>query len=176
MGIRQHQLIISLLCITTILVIIIILIIYPALRDILTINTTIAQEKEILEEKLALGLNIKTTEKIMASIDQTQPILDSVFIQQGKELDFITQIEQAAATHMVSPELKPNFSGKNITPNVSEVTIEINATGDYLNLHNFLKAIEQLPYYYTTEALIISRAKSGEASSMQLLGKAYLLK
>jgi Tfp pilus assembly protein PilO len=176
MFIRHHQFVISLATITTVLIVIIILIIYPALRDILTINSTISQEKEILEQKLALGLNIKTTEKLLASIDETQPILESVFIRQGQELEFITSIEQAATQHGIELELKPDFTGKAITPDVSEVTIEITATGNYLSLQDFLKTIEQLPHYYTTEALIVSRSNSREDTTMQFLGKAYLLK
>lgn len=176
MFIRHHQFIISLTAITTILVVIIVLIIYPALRDILTINTTFSQEKQLLEQKLALGLNIKTTEKILTGIDEAQPILESVFIRQGQELEFITKIEETATQKGVQLELKPDFTGKPITPDVSEVTIEINASGNYLALQDFLKTIEQLPYYYTTEALIISRSNSSEDTTMQFLGKAYLLK
>lgn len=176
MNTSHHRFIISLAIITTILIVIIALIIYPALRDIVTINSTIAQEKKILEEKLALGLNIKTTEKILASIDQTQPLLDSVFIRQGQELEFITQIEKAATQHGIALELKPDFVGKNLTPDISEITLEISATGDYFNLQKFLKTLEALPYYYTTEALIISQSKSGQGTTMQFLAKAYLLK
>ncbi len=172
----RHQFIISLLTIIGVLIAIIGLIIYPALHDILVINSTIAQEKEILEQKLALGLNIKTTEKILASIEETQPILESTFIRQGQELEFITTIEQAATQFNIALELKPDFTGKSITPDITEITVEINASGDYFALQKFLKTIERLPYYYTTEALIISRSKSNEATTMQLLGKAHVLK
>ena len=158
-----------------VLLALIIFIIYPAIQEIININQEIKQERSALERKIALGLNIKKItrdfEEIKKSIDQ----LDKIFIVKNHELEFITELENLATARAVTLEINQDFNGQEMGDNTKQAALELKITGNYVNLINFLQALENRPYYYNIDHFnFLANAKNHQQLTLQISGKIYL--
>ncbi|MBI5765672.1 type 4a pilus biogenesis protein PilO [Candidatus Falkowbacteria bacterium] len=157
-------------------VLIVLFIIYPTIWEIIAINTEIIQEKKELEEKLARGLNMNKINDALQEIEGTIKKLDSIFIKQNQELEFITQLENIAAVHGVALNINSDFNGQKIAERIKQISLQVNVSGDYMNILNFLQEVESLPNYYNLN-LIVASTKQPVANGpmfMQLIGQIYL--
>ncbi len=152
----------------------IIFVIYPAMKEIVDIKKEISAERAKLEQSLARGLNINNIKKDLAEVGNSLNQLDVIFIQKGKELEFINQLEQTAVASNVTLETS-DFSSQEISANTWEINLPMKAGGDYRSLMNFMQKLENMPSYYNLDLIIVSiqTGKTG-GLTMQLLGKTYL--
>lgn len=157
------------------LVLIVIFIIYPTVKEIVSMNLEIVQERRELEAKLARGQNVKKTNDTLQEVAQSIEKLDGIFIQQNHELEFVTQLENIAAENNISLNINSDFNGSKITEKIKQITLQINITGDYDKIIKFLQATESLPNYYNVNLIAASTKSTGGGQlSMQLIGQTYL--
>ncbi len=157
-------------------ILIILFIIYPTMREIIYMNEEIIQERKELEEKLARGLNMNKINDALQEIEGTIKKLDSIFIKQNQELEFITQLENIAAENDVALNINSDFSGQKIADLIQQISLRVNVSGDYMNILKFLQEVESLPKYYNLN-LIVASTKQPVANGpmfMQLSGQIYL--
>jgi Tfp pilus assembly protein PilO len=155
-----------------------IFIIYPALAEISRVNNEITAERVKLERKIAMGLNMKKIVQDLEEIESTAGILDTIFMKRGQELKFVNQLETIAAIHDVDIDLNSDFVGEQIEANISQVEIKTVLTGNYPNIVKFLEEVENLPQYFNTSSLSITKnTKDKQSSAMaQLTSHIYLKK
>ena len=157
-------------------ILIILFIVYPTIREIMAINTEIIQEREELEEKLARGLNMNKINEAIQEIEGTIKKLDSIFIKQNQELEFITKLENIAAESDIALNINSDFNGQKIAERIQQISLQVNISGDYMNILKFLQEVESLPNYYNLN-LIVASTKQPSGNSpmfMQLSGQIYL--
>lgn len=155
---------------------VIIFVIYPAIREITAINKEITAERIKLEQRLALGLNFKKIKQDLAEINALVNELDKIFIKKNEELNFITTLENIARTNNVAVNFNSDFSGANIDENISQISFQINAAGDFSPLVNFIQSVEALPYYFNPDLILASSQQKTENQplTIQLIGKTYI--
>lgn len=135
-----------------------VLIIYPALKKIITIKKEIATEKIALEKKLDMGLNAKKIKDDLKKVEDESLILDSVFIKKGDELKLLSDIESLAAKNSITVTLKPDFTGVDLKNGVTRNSLEINAQGNFKNLMSFLNELDSTEFYIITDQINLSKA------------------
>lgn len=155
---------------------IIIFVIYPTVKEIVTVNHEIVNERTKLEEKLALGLNMNKINDALKEVNESLPKLENIFIQKDHELEFISQLENMAAENGVAININSDFSGQKISDEISQVALQINLSGDYNNILKFIQSVESLPNYYNTNLILASAKQTGGSQQMtvQLTGQAYI--
>ena len=122
-------------------------IIYPVLTEISKVNREITDERIKLERKLALGLNIKKIIKDLEEIEGPAKLLDTIFINQGNELDFVRNLESIATKHGVDLEFNSDFIGEDLDFGFSQVEVQI-----ILNSKRYLKTVSM---QYKKQSLMI---------------------
>ena len=149
-------------------------IIYPNVRDIISINNKTRNERMELEKKLAQGLNIGQIKKDLVEIQSSLGGLDDILIKQTQELEFVTKIEAIAAADGVSLNINSDFTGQKIGDRLKQIPLQINVSGNYNNMIKFLADIETLPYYYNIN-LITASGKQGLGDlTIQFIGQTFM--
>ncbi len=171
----QQKIIITIISILTVFAGIIVFIIYPSVKEISTIKREIIQEKIELEQKLALGLNLKEISRKLEAIKNSLSQLDKIFIAEGAELEFVSQLENIAQKEEIILNIESDFQGEKIADHLKAVNLEINWLGNYRQSIGFLRRLEIFPGYYNPKILIFSKKNAPEGNlNVQLLGKIYL--
>lgn len=155
------------------LVLIFCFIVLPAVKDIRDIRIVIEQKKAELEQKLALGLNIKKIRKDLADIESSLGDLDQIFVKSGQEVALIAQLESLAAREGVDLSAVSDFTGKKINASFKQIPLQLNLKGTLSQNMAFMKKLEKLPFYYNPDAITVSREKQSSLTA-QIIGKIYL--
>src|SRR3989339_938720 len=145
------------------------LIIYPALRQINQIKVDISNEKDKLERKLNLGLNLKNIQRDLASIENEIGQLDHIFIAENHELEFITTLENLASKNQIMLNINPDFTiTKEDSTKIKTIPVQLNISGSYNQILKFLQDVETLPYYYNVDLAIASNRSNSTGQPMTL--------
>lgn len=178
MGISRYQkkFLINVGMVAVILLSLIAFIIMPAINDIIKINQEITAERIALLKKFEQGLNIKKIEEELAEIEESIEELDKILIKTGQELKFITELENLAQNNQIDININPDFSGAPTAgKNIKIIPLQINLSGEYRQLINFLQDLERMPYYYNLNLTTFSsrsRIDTGPIN-LQLTGQTY---
>jgi len=174
MNLSQQQYYIKISVVAGLILVLTATIIYPAIQDILSMNQEITAERIKLESKLSQGLNIQN---IKTDYERTEPLLDQlnqVLIPHGSELKFIADMEELALIHGVTIDIVTDFSGETVMNFADQVPMQINVSGSYKNIVNYMKGTERIPYYLNNDMIMVNTR--GDELSVQLVGQAYFQK
>jgi len=120
-------------------------IILPSINSIKQLSSDIFKEREKLEELYLKGQSLKKSTEEYYKIKKDISELENIFISQDKELRLITDIETLAKNNNVIQEI--NIKENNKDDDKEKMFIELNVTGLYRDLINYLQAIEELAIY-----------------------------
>jgi Tfp pilus assembly protein PilO len=141
---------------TLIIVLIIIYFVYiPTIENIKEQRLNILNQRMEVEKMYNDSKTLKILKEKLEKIEPQLQLLDNVFINQNRELEFITALESVANKNNVAqkitlnPEIIEADKPYKITP------IEFKLTGAFRNLLNYLIDIETLTYYINVSALNI---------------------
>lgn len=154
-------------------------IIYPSLKEISKVNQEITAERIKLERKLALGLNIKKIIKDLEDIEEPAKNLDNIFLEKNSELNMISGFESIANKYNVSLNINSDFTGQDIGSNISQVEMQLVATGNYKQILAFISELESQKNYFNLKSISFSKNKKADNSSAvaaQLIGNVYFKK
>lgn len=151
-------------------------IILPTIQDIKKISDAVYAERMDLEKKYIRGQLLKKTLEDFEKVKPEKEKLASIFVSQGKELEFITALEKIAAVHGLkqSIQLQPTAGkkGEKLYPLLLEVT----TNGDFIEILKYLKDLEKLNYYFNIFSLNLgldAKNSSNKAINAILTGKIY---
>ena len=87
---------------------------------------------------------------LSAKVKKIEPFADrlaDVYINQNRELEFITTLEGIASENNISQSLNLNLDNSNPTSGYNTVPLTINASGAYNDLLAYLISLETMKYY-----------------------------
>lgn len=155
-------------------ILIVAFVVYPALVEINRANAEIMAERAKLQQKLAMGLNIKKIARDLENIKEPAKKLDEIFIAKGDELEFVNQLEKMAGQNGIDIRLNSDFISQNAKPGVNRVEIQMGISGDYQRLIGFMDELEKIKTYVNLTTLIFAPdSKSSSAVNAQLTGNIY---
>jgi Tfp pilus assembly protein PilO len=110
-------------------------------------QSEIDAQKIDLEEKYMKGQSLKKLTESLKIIEPRLEQLDLVFINQNRELEFITALERIAADHKVSQRINlappQQLPGKQLKTSL----LQLSVNGVYSDLFDYLSDLESLNYY-----------------------------
>ncbi len=154
-------------------------IIYPALKEISRVNKEITNERIKLEQKLALGLNIKKIIKDLEAIEEPAQNLDNILLEKNSELNLIGSFESVANKHNVLLNISSDFTSQDVGSNISQVEMQLVATGNYKQMLLFMAELESQKNYFNLKSISFSKNKKTDNSNVvvaQLIGNIYFKK
>ncbi len=129
----------------------------PAVLSIRKIGEQMAEENRQIERAYALRRLTSNTETLVNNAHQRIAALGSMYIVEGDELAFISELENAAAASKITQTLQlETVNQKDLNPWEKEIPLKLSAEGDYRDIIVFLHQIEALPFYVTLRGLRIA--------------------
>lgn len=153
-------------------------IVIPAFDGITKAKAKIIQEKENLEEKLKLNIDLEKTKNDLSEIEMQMPVLQSIFIIKGQELAFVSNLEKLAQINNLVMNINSDFQGEGIGNDINQASLELNLIGDYSDIIKFIESIEKSTYYYTINNIDIAPDNSQKLSSVvkaRISGSIYIV-
>jgi len=147
-------------------------IIYIAL--IPTLDAIKIKRAEIVTQKIELELKLNK-EKNMASLStkvkRIEPYVDrlaNVYINQNRELEFITTLEGIASDNNVLQSLNLDLDNSNQASGYNIVSLEINASGRFSDVLSYLISLETMNYYINVTSWQYSSSEAVTSGSSVL--------
>lgn len=172
MAVNKNKSIVSIIVIIGACLAVTWLFIVPNIQAIVKINRDISSQREDLESKAALGLNIKKTSQDLADISERIKLLDTMYVKPGSELEFLGILDRLAQESQINAQVMPRFSDKAPTK-LSKVPLEITAIGPYDRLIGYWRTLESMPYYYNVDSAEL-QGSDAAALTLKLSGNIYL--
>lgn len=172
----KYKIIIVLTCVVFITATIAFGIILPAAKDIITINEKIRNEKESLEIKFQKGQYLRKVIQDLREIEPQLEKLRSVYVLQGDELTFVTDIEKISAAHGLDSDINMvKQDDDNVAAPIKALTLNIHLEGGFSQTFKMLADLEALKYYFNVSNMKFS---AGDAKTQKIksdiVGKIYI--
>ena len=165
--------IIAVLIVTSLIIYFVIL---PTINDIKTINQAVYNEKLDLEKKYLRGQLLRKTIEDFEKIKPEQDKINSIFIKQGNELEFITALENIAANYNLEQKLSLRSDLPADSGIYYPLPLEISIRGNFINILKYLNDLEKLDYYFNIAELAVTAGQATENfTDTKLNGEIYML-
>lgn len=143
-------------------------VIIGTMNNIKEIRGNIISEKINIEKNISQEKNMSELSAEVKKIEPQMKKFSQIFINNNRELEFITQLENIASKHNIKQKLSLQsleIDEGNGDDYYFEVPIDLETSGTLGNLINYLAELESLTYYININNISIgSYAVSGSAS------------
>ncbi|NCO79963.1 hypothetical protein CO116_01805 [Candidatus Falkowbacteria bacterium CG_4_9_14_3_um_filter_38_19] len=154
----RKKIIASVLIFLAVILSLIFFIVIPTVKEIKRMGHEIEAQRIDLETKFLKGQNLKQLTKNLNEIEPNLIKLDQVFINQNKELKFITTLEQIANANKVGQKINLGDSQPLENQIYKKVPVQLFTQGNFINQLNYLLELESLNYYLNIKSLELSPA------------------
>mgnify|MGYP006289524475 CR=1 FL=1 len=171
--IKNRQLIYFLLIILGLLILLFVFI-FPIFGKINKIKNEIMLEKKSLNSRLELDENSKQIIKNLEQAETDLSKLESIYIKEGNELELINFIEGIAQDNNLEIKISPDFNIPRLGLEPIKIKVDISARGDFINIFNFIQALDTAPFYLISDRLSLQKNQSNLILTIN--GHVYLKK
>ena len=133
----KSKMIYSIILFLVVCLILIYAIVSPNVKKIKYLQKLIIGQKIEAEQNLIRQQNLSSVTKKIKQIEAQIDTLNSVFIKNNKELEFITTLEGIAAKNNVNQTININFDATTAKQGYEIISLSLNLSGTYNNLINF---------------------------------------
>ncbi|MFA5359414.1 MAG: hypothetical protein WC349_00430 [Patescibacteria group bacterium] len=137
-------------------------IVIPTVREIKTMGDSIEAQREDLEKKYIKGQSLKKLNENLNKIEPKLELLDQIFINKDRELEFITSLENKANKNQINQKINLSALEKTENQNFKKTNLQLFTKGDFIKQLQYLADLEKLNYYINVKLLELSPAASGE--------------
>jgi len=152
----KKKIIIFLIIFFTIILSLIYLIVIPTITDIKKMGKEIEAQRLDLENKYIKGQSLKQLSENLKKIEPQLNKLDNIFINQNRELEFITTLEGRAQINNVGQKINlasAQVIEGNDVQNYKKIPLQLFTQGSFLNQVNYLLNLEALDYYINIKSI-----------------------
>jgi len=135
--------------------VIIALIILPTVQEIRQISVSIYNERIDLEKKYLKGQLLKKTIADFEEIEPQKEKLESIFIIESEELEFISTLENVSSISGVKQVIELKTKDIQEKNNIKTYPLKITASGDFNQIMKYITSLEGLDYYLNIDYLKI---------------------
>lgn len=131
-------------------------IVVPTVRDIKTMGGAIEEQMTDLEKKYIRGNSLKRLTEDLKKIEPNLSLLDQVFINKNRELEFITTLENEANNSRVSQKINLSSPDAAANQEFQKNSLQLLAQGEFNRQLRYLINLESLSYYINIKSLEIT--------------------
>ncbi len=141
-------------------------IVAPTIKDIKTMGNSIEAQREDLEKKYIKGQSLKKLTENLNKIEPKLELLNQIFINKNRELEFITSLEKEANKNQIGQKINLSSLEKTENQNFGKTNLQLFTKGNFIKQLQYLKDLEQLNYYININVIELSPLTSGEQLKM----------
>ncbi len=149
----KKKIYLSLLVFLIIILILIIFIVVPTIRDIKNMSNKIEEQRLDLEKKYIKGQSLKQLAENLEKIEPELVKLNQIFINQNRELEFITTLEEIAAKNNINQKINLGAVSAAENQNFKKSTLQLYTSGSFTDQMNYLLSLEALNYYININSI-----------------------
>jgi len=135
-------------------------IIWPSVRQIRSISQGIYSQYQFLEEKNQRGFSIKQAKKEYDDLSDKFPLIQSLAIENGQELKFITSLEKLADENNVTEKIMLDVQSRKLSGNYDVLPVELIIQGSYRDIIKYMAALRTIPATMSLTSLSISSGRA----------------
>jgi len=136
-------------------------IVIPTIKDIKAMGQTIEAQREDLEKKYIKGQSLKQLTENLSKIEPKLELLDQIFINKNRELEFITSLENEANKNQVSQKINLSEPQQIENQNFQKTNLQLLTNGNFIKQLQYLINLENLKYYINVKLLELSLTSDG---------------
>lgn len=135
-------------------------IVVPTIIDIKSMGSEIDAQRIDLEKKYIKGQSLKQLNENLKKIEPKLNLIDQIFINKNRELEFITSLENEAAKNQITQKI--NLSSGQATENqeFKKSSLQLLTSGGFSSQLSYLTDLESLSYYINIKLLELTPASS----------------
>lgn len=137
-------------------------IVIPTIKEIKAMGRAIEAQREDLEKKYIKGQSLKQLTENLSKIEPKLDLLDQIFINKNRELEFITSLENEANKNRISQKINLSAPQKTENQNFQKTNLQLFTKGGFIKQLQYLANLEHLSYYINIKLLELSPAANGE--------------
>lgn len=151
-----------------IILLLIYFIVIPTIKEIKVIGQTIEAQREDLEKKYIKGQSLRQSTENLSKIEPKLELLDQIFINRNRELEFITSLENKANKNQISQKINLSAPQKAENQNFQKTNLQLFTKGGFIKQLQYLLDLEHLNYYINIKLLELSPATGGEKAETNI--------
>jgi Tfp pilus assembly protein PilO len=128
----------------------------PTINEIKNLRKNIISKKIELEETLIKERNMSKLNEKVKIIEPKLEELNNIFINENKELEFITTLEGVAINNNVKQTINLMTESAIAENGYKKIPLNLSVTGNFINVVKYLTEIESLNYYIDIKNFNIS--------------------
>lgn len=144
------------------------LVIYPTIRDIKDMSANIDAQRTDLEKKYVRGQSLNKLANNLKKVEPKMELLDKIFINQNRALEFITTLEEVASSNNVEQKINLMTDRSDKIFEFTRTPLQITLTGSFNNVMAYLIKIESLNYYININNIDMVKAGNGQDGGPQV--------
>ncbi|MBU0722272.1 hypothetical protein KKA93_02340 [Patescibacteria group bacterium] len=137
-------------------------IIIPTIREIKDISGAIEAQREDLEKKYIKSQKIRQLAQNLKEIKPKLELLDQIFINKNRELEFITSLENEANKNQISQKINLSAPQQVENKNFQKTNLQLLTKGGFIKQLRYLMNLENLSYYINVKLLELFPASDNE--------------
>ncbi|MFH1192015.1 MAG: type 4a pilus biogenesis protein PilO [bacterium] len=133
-------------------------IIAPTMKNIKEISSKINNIRLDLEKKYDNRQNLRTVMSRFKKIKQSSEKFSNIYIEKNEELKLITALEGIATDNNLEQNINTfvyQNDDKTAKEKKNELDMQLQITGDYINIIKYFYDLRRLPYYINTKNIVI---------------------
>lgn len=146
-------------------------IVVPTIKEIKTMGSAIEAQREDLEKKYIKGQSLRQLTENLNKIEPKLDLLNQIFINKNRELEFITSLENEANKNQVSQKINLSAPQKAENQNFQKTSLQLFTKGGFIRQLQYLVNLEHLSYYINVKLLELSLAGGGEPAKTDSQGQ-----
>lgn len=165
------------------------IIIVPAIKQILSLQTSITETQKFLEQQYEKTQRMRRSVHSLDSIILQTEKFQNTTIKEGDELRVITELEKLASNNNIEQNLRvekidpketkglPTETEKNLPPILKKTpyyTFSFSNVGSFENHIKYLKELEKLPYYLNISSLQFEKKTASGLLGLRFNANVYI--
>jgi len=137
-------------------------IVIPTVKEIKAIGNNIEAQREDLEKKYIKGQSLRQLTENLKKIEPKLELLNQIFINKNRELEFITSLENEAGKNQVNQEISLDSPQATENQDFQKINLQLSTKGTFIKQLKYLMDLESLNYYINIKLLELSSSPSNE--------------
>ncbi len=157
----KNKIIASLVGFLAVIFCLIYFVVRPTIMDIKAMGSEIEAQRVDLEKKYIKGQSLRQLTENLKKIEPKLNLLDQIFINKNRELEFITSLENQAANNQIAQKINLSPTQPTASQEFQKNSLQLFTNGGFIKQLSYLTSLESLSYYINIKLLELSLASGG---------------
>lgn len=138
------------------IIVLALIVIKPIFSEVNFLSEKIKSEQEKLESLYQEGKTLAQAKKEIQEIIDKKQMLEGIFLKEGQELEFITDLERIAQQFNISQDVRLG-SKESFKDQYKTMPITLSLQGNFNDLLEYFYQLEKFNFYFNAKSLTVNK-------------------